>query len=298
MLEEHLTTRQVAEALKVSESSVKRWCDNGVIPTVRTVGGHRRIPLGGFLEFLEETNRDLAAPLGGSERPSPGSAPEPAATGDPKDQFQAALAAGDETVCRSILTRAYARSESVAWIADELIATTFHALGEKWDCGEIEVYQERRGCEICTRLLHELRRLIPQPPRNGPLAIGGAPAGDQYTLPTQLVEIVLRECGWRTMNLGSNLPLDTLSAAIGQHRPRLFWLSVSHLENESQFVEAYSKMMASMPEETVVVIGGRALTDVLRPKLRYTGHCDNMQQLAAFATALHGKRHSLHSSQN
>jgi len=35
-LDEQLTTKQVADVLRVSESSVKRWCDSGVIPTVRT----------------------------------------------------------------------------------------------------------------------------------------------------------------------------------------------------------------------------------------------------------------------
>ena len=50
-VEDQLTTRQVAEALSVSESSVKRWCDQGAIPTIRTVGGHRRIPLDGLLRF-------------------------------------------------------------------------------------------------------------------------------------------------------------------------------------------------------------------------------------------------------
>ncbi len=40
-----LTPKQVARAIQVSESSIKRWCDRGTIPAEYTAGGHRRIPL-------------------------------------------------------------------------------------------------------------------------------------------------------------------------------------------------------------------------------------------------------------
>lgn len=288
-MEQHLTTRQVAEALSVSESSVKRWCDSGAIPTVRTVGGHRRIPMPGFLRFLEESKQQVRVPLVKDPEPlSPSTAEKPA--GDLPRQFVAALAQGDEDRCREVLSRHYAHRQSIAELADEFVAEAFHVLGDKWTCGEIEVYQERRGCEIVSRLMHEFRRLIPEPAARAPLALGGAPAHDYYSLPTQLVDLVLRECGWRSMNLGSNLPLSTIAAAVEEHRPRLLWLSVSHLVDPHAFVEEYQSFRKGLPSDLMVVIGGRALTDELRPHLDYTGHCDNMQQLASLASAVHASR--------
>jgi len=61
-LESSFSPKQVAQALQVSESSVKRWCDRGVIRTDRTHGGHRRIPLEYLMEFLESTNRRIVDP--------------------------------------------------------------------------------------------------------------------------------------------------------------------------------------------------------------------------------------------
>lgn len=307
-MEEQLTTRQVAEALKVSESSVKRWCDSGVIPTVRTVGGHRRIPVEGFKEFLASSHRQVVTPFAatrvgetggiGKGDTEPWTEDSASSTDELKHRFHLALAGGDEADCCQILTSLYARTNRFCDLADEFIAATLRAFGTEWNCGALKIYQERRGCEICARLLHELRRLIPEPPANGPLAIGGSPAGDRYTLATQLCELVLRESGWRAVNLGTNLPLETMALAAAEYRPRMLWLSVSHLEDVEAFIADYQTLCRSLAEGTLIVLGGRALTDELRPRLKYTGHCDNMRQLAEFATALHGRRPAYQTSTN
>lgn len=300
IVEDQLTTRQVADALSVSESSVKRWCDRGAIPTIRTLGGHRRIPLEGLLKFLEETNRQVLVPSKLKEPAEPHSrlVQAPEELEDLLPQFESAVIAGDEVTCRSLLTKYYARHESFAKLADEFIAATFHRIGELWDCGSLEVYQERRGCEVCHRVLHEFRRLVPDAPPNAPVAIGAAPSQDQYTLPSQIIELVLRECSWRATNLGANLPFDTIAQAVHSYQPKLLWLSVSHIENEGKFVDEFATFSRQLPAHTLVILGGRALNDGLRPKLKYTAHCDNMQQLAAFASALHGSQQKIDASNN
>ncbi|MEM7476708.1 MAG: helix-turn-helix domain-containing protein [Planctomycetota bacterium] len=298
-MEDQLTTRQVAAALSVSESSVKRWCDSGDIPTERTVGGHRRIPLAGLLEFLERTNRRVVSPLIPPVEAKPTRQVPPKSRQDVStERFLEALVGGDEDAARRILTIAYAQQESFAWLADEYIAKSMVQVGDLWDCGSLNIYQERHGCEICSRLIYEMGRLLPDPPLNAPLALGGTPTGDLYSLPSQIVQMVFKESGWRALNLGTNLPLPSIVAAAEQHKPKMVWLSCSYLRDPEQFVEQYSGFIAELPDETMVVIGGRALNDSLRPRLKYTGHCDNMQQLAAFAAALHGKRPSIESSEN
>ena len=57
-----LTPKDLADALGVSESSLKRWCDRGLIPMVRTAGGHRKLPISGVLSFLRETQHELVSP--------------------------------------------------------------------------------------------------------------------------------------------------------------------------------------------------------------------------------------------
>ncbi len=299
-MQEQLTTRQIATALQVSESSVKRWCDQGVIPTIRTVGGHRRIPLPGFMHFLERTNQQVVVPLDGksSDVAQAGNAETGASLTESRERFTDALACGDEATCRATLISAFAAHESIARLADEIIAPALHRLGDQWQCGDLEVYQERRGCGICSHILHELKRILPASPSNAPLAIGASPEGDQYMLPGQLIETMLQQCGWQPMNLGANVPLLSVAAAVRTHQPKLLWLSISHIVDEARFVSEYNEFYASLPPQLSVVLGGRALTDRLRPHLRYTGFCDNMQQLSSFAAALNHRRQSFNSSPN
>lgn len=292
-MEEQLTTKQVADALSVSESSVKRWCNGGAIHTVRTVGGHRRIPMDAFLSFLERTNRRIQSPLlRRSHLPSKSASLQARLSSraelptDALPRFQEALEVGNEAACREILGAVWTATRSVACMAEQFITPAFRQLGERWGYGVVEVFQERRACEICSRMLHEFRMLLPPPAADGPLAIGGAPAGDPYTLPSQLIELLLIEQGWRGMNLGNNLPLSTIAAAVRMHRPHMLWLSVSHLDAPHEFADQYQAMRRELPDDLPIVIGGRALTEHLRLKLPYTGYCDNLQQLAALANAL------------
>jgi MerR family transcriptional regulator, light-induced transcriptional regulator len=294
-LEQNFSPKQIADALRVSESSIKRWCDRGAIQTVKTLGGHRRIPLDSLLAFLESTNRDLAdlSAIGLDVNTVRSNAMSPSVTRPSSEEeanrfryFEEALIRGDEKDCRRLLIEWYGYVSSFANVGDELICRSFANLGEAWHQGKIEIFQERRACEICSRLINEFRRLFADPGPLAPSAIGAAASGDYYSLPSQMVEVTLREAGWQAINLGVNLPLDTILEAVRIERPKLFWLSVSHLVDQEKFVEDYAKFWSSLPRETVVVVGGRALTDLLRPRLKYTAHCDTLQQLSMLAKTL------------
>ena len=50
-----LTPRQAAEKLGISYPALKHWILAGRIKTVKTPGGHHRIPLAALKEFLPET---------------------------------------------------------------------------------------------------------------------------------------------------------------------------------------------------------------------------------------------------
>jgi methanogenic corrinoid protein MtbC1 len=178
----------------------------------------------------------------------------------------------------------YLSNHSAASILDDVIAEAFHSIGDRWSHGEAQVYQERRAVEICSRVLTQLRMALPSVTSSAPLAIGGTCSGDPYTLPTAMVDIALREAGWRAESLGTNLPAETLVAAINDLRPRLFWLSVSALLNVDELVAAFDQIMeAANRTGASVIVGGRSITLDLQKRMINARYCATFRQTAAFA---------------
>lgn len=284
----HFSPRQIADALQASESSVKRWCDRGAIPFIRTVGGHRRITLDGLQQFLRTSARTLSVPeaLGLSPAQLRAGAQVPGGTEPDQQTFRKFLACGDDGACRRILRGRTALGESASVAADFLITDAMHGFGEAWSCQELDAYQERRGVDICLRLINELRSELPPIAASAPVAIGGTPEGDPYQLPTALVELSLREIGWNATSLGHNLPVDSMLNAANDCNPHLVWLSVSAFDDEVRFTREQLILAEGLREDVSLLVGGRAIKDGLRKKLRYTAFCDSLNQVVELASLI------------
>lgn len=271
-----ISPKKASRALGVSESSLKRWCDQGLLPAIRTAGGHRKLFVADVLQFARQQGRPLSEPqlLGlPSRRP----------TGDSGCQaLVAALLAGEEAVARQIVFDLLASTHSLSKLFDEVIAAAFHDIGERWSCRETEVYQERRACESMMRLLAEIRQ-TQAPPLPDIVAIGATLAGDRYSLPLAMAELVLRDRGVQATSLGASIPVESCIAAVEQVAPDLFWLSISHLEDTEAFVRDFASLSSACEKSGVcLVVGGRALTLELRKRLAYSVYCDAMLHLETF----------------
>ncbi len=272
----------------VSESSLKRWCDQGLLPTIRTAGGHRRLPVNAVMNFLRKSGKSLV-------RPEVLGLPSVTGRGDAtleraRQEMTDALIAGDDEAVRRITFDLYLAKIAVVDICDLVIAQSFHTIGDQWECGDVEVYQERRACDICVRALHELATALPTAKTDAPLAIGGTFEGDQYQLPTLMVELSLRDAGWNAKSFGNSLPSETLCKAIDDLHPRLFWLSVSRLDSPSEFLERYHKLLAyARQTQVAIVVGGHSLTPEIRRQMQYAAFCDNLRHLRSFAETIQTK---------
>jgi MerR family transcriptional regulator, light-induced transcriptional regulator len=285
VMKKSASPKQVARAIGVSESTLKRWCDRGLIPMTKTAGGHRKIETEAVLQFLRESGRTIAAPelLG-----------LPVTAGKTEwtlsratDRIVTSLVNGEEAVARQIVFDLVLADHSMTAIFDDVLATVMHRIGEQWGCGEVAVYQERRACEICMRLLRECRQLMPVPASVAPVAIGATIENDFYTLPVTMAEIVLRSVGWKANSLGSNLPFDTLQRAVTETRPRLLWLSVSFIQDEAEFIQGVNDLFTlTTATGSAFAIGGQALTSALCRQLQYSAYCQSFRDLEMFARSL------------
>ncbi len=276
--------KQVARALGVSESSLKRWCDRGLIPTIRTGGGHRKVRTSDVLAFALKKGMSLVTPdlLG-----LPSVSPQSVISLERSVSILAsALLQGDETVSRQLVYNLLLAGHPLCRIFDDVIAKAFHQIGDKWACQEIDIYQERRSCEIMLGILFDLRNSL-TPPNGTLIACGGNGPGNLYALQTMMVELVLRECGFSATSLGIAIPFESLTRAIHEIQPTIFWLSCAHIADRDEFLNGMHKLeKACLEESCSLVVGGRAIGSNLRERFPDAIFCQNMQELAAFANSI------------
>lgn len=273
-----VSTRDAAARLGVSESSIKRWCDQGKLELVKTAGGHRRLRLDSVQRLARETGRVASYAEGEAELTGRRQA---------RAALKQALLTGDEPSAQAAIERAFFAAHGYAELADEIVAPVLADLGARWARGSLEVYAERRACELLTRGLLRLSSSHLVERRTGLSAVGGSLPGDPFTLPTLLAELVLREAGWVAQSLGSSLPAETLERAVEELRPDVLWLSVACVPDEHALLQACGQLhAAACARGASLVLGGRGITPALRKRLRFATHCDSMSDLRAFAFAL------------
>jgi len=276
-----LTPRDLAAALGVSESSLKRWADDGVIRVARTAGGHRRIALADAVRFARESGLKIEHPKAlGLDEMLPDRAP---VDGGTAEALFAAFQHDDWRVARGLIVGAYLAGESVAAICDGPIRDALTRAGELWKHGADGIVVEHRAVDTCLQALSFIRSVIPVASAGAPVALGGAIAGDPYVLPSLIAAVVLADAGYRDVNLGPTMPTAALLHAVERYGPGLVWRTVSTpIEHETlrRDLSALLERLGRGVPSGVFTLPDRA------------HHLGSMGELAGFARALLASRPS------
>ena len=272
--------------LSASESSIKRWVDDGKINAVKTSGGHRRITVEEAIRFIRSRQfpvrdvdllglSDVNTVLEETQRPEPYT-----------DRLKEYLTNGAPQKVRGFILWLYLRGYSFAYIGDEVIAPALDEVGVMWLEQSEGIIREHRATDLCIQALNIAQTLF-DPPESAPLAVGGALTKDPYILPSMMVSTVLLSEGLRTINLGPDTPFSSMKEAIQIYQPLIFWISItipniphdtkSKLLELLEFIEQY---------ETRLVLGGKQSEQfqaIQHPRL-YVGR--SMSELTAYVHGL------------
>lgn len=286
-----LTPRELAAAVGLSESSLKRWADDGLVRVTRTAGGHRRIAVPEAVRFIRAMGLPVVdpRPLGitmpsRARRVSEG---EALGGGSAAAWLQTALSEGDAEAARGMIVAMYLDGHEPHDICDGPVARALREIGELWKHGEEGIFIEHRATDLCLQAMSELRRLIPEPPEGAPIAVGGAPPGDPYILPSMMVATVLAAEGWRPINLGPETPDHVLLSAARVNHAVLLWRCLSVAEHErTSGAELASLADHVRLEGAHVVAGGRGCPSRVMPHRDNLMLASSMGELAAFARGL------------
>ena len=278
-----LTTQEVARLLSVSEATIKRWADDGLIQSEKTVGGHRRFGLAEIARFKRER---------GATPPSNGAVRAPAKRGSrgkasPAELFQR-LAEGDEEETAAALISAYLHGQSLVSLFDRVVTPAMHRVGDLWYRGELTIADEHLATQTAIASLQKLRSVIHvSPPRETRALICGI-EGDLHEVPIHLLHSLLEADGWDVINLGPNTPFFTLVEALAKHRPKLLCISAKLILDPDRLVRDYVQVRKAVNKlHGAIALGGDGFADrLLRERFPSEFCAENFEQLLGFARSL------------
>lgn len=278
-----LTTKEVARLCRVSDATVKRWEEAGLLKSERTSGGHRRFRAEEVARFQRRQNIGLR-PTGGESTRAVLRRRRIKKSYSGSVLFHSLLA-GREDEAGNILISAHLRGEPTAQIFDDSICPALRRVGELWFDGEINVAQEHLATRAAYNAIYKLRENIPLAETNGKLAFCCALEGDFHELPTHFAQITLENEGWEVMNFGANTPLYSLIDEILYHTPEIVCIASAIIGDYERLARDYRDFRARIAKLKIpVVLGGKAFaSDRVRTRFPAEFYAENFTELAGFA---------------
>ncbi|HYE79400.1 MAG TPA: B12-binding domain-containing protein [bacterium] len=280
-----LSTRELARVCGVSESTIKRWADEGLLRCLKTPGGHRKFRLEDLAEFAHTHQFGLEELGELSERQRVQVAVDRLLRARDASSlmhaFLDALLVGDRLTALHLLRRAIDAGYDPNHLADQVVAPAMHAIGERWQCGTVAVHEEHRASQIVLDAIGEIRGRVPEAAGGRPLAVGACPPGEQHVIGLKLILTLLALQGWRTIDLGADTPWDGIAAMAAGQRAEVALVSSSYVPDRHAFVAGYRTMAQALGAVPCrVVVGGGGFTEDLLPDLPHDSHCTTVAALA------------------
>jgi excisionase family DNA binding protein len=224
-MDDLLSTVDVGRLAGVGPTAVKRWADQGILPCVKTAGGHRRFERREVQRFLEANQGNTAASF-----------------------VDLLLQTDGLGVEARLLTE---RSRLGSWLAvAEMLGGALLEMGERWRAGKVTIIQEHLASERLSRALARIGDALPVAP-GAPRCMLACAEGDRHALGLSLVEVALREAGQDT-------PADDLAEVARQGEAEMIAVSASAASTESVALLRQAEVLgaACARSGVALVLGG------------------------------------------
>jgi MerR family transcriptional regulator, light-induced transcriptional regulator len=282
-----LTTKEVARLCRVSDATVKRWEESGLILSERTNGGHRRFRADEVCRFQSQQNLGIKVSHGDESALSAVTRKRDNKNHSDSSLYHA-LIAGCEEEAANLLISEYLRGTLLAQIFDELVASAMKQIGELWYLGKLSVAQEHLATRTIMGAVYKLRSVLPVSKERRGLLICCGVEGDFHELSPYLVKLVFENLGWEVINFGANTPLYSICDEVLRHLPDLICISATtivELERTTRDYQEFRQKIAKL--KIPVVIGGLALSDErIRQRFPTEFYGTSFTQLIEFAKEL------------
>jgi MerR family transcriptional regulator, light-induced transcriptional regulator len=193
--------------------------------------------------------------------------PGPSGTGprwsELRQRLLSRLDDGDLGGAWSVFDGAFRAGQPPVDLYVELLGPVLRQVGDQWASGQRSIESEHRASSLALRLVGRVgaRGVRAGRRRRSVVVLGGAP-GDPHQLPGLMVADVLRWEGFRVVDLGADVPLESfVEAATSTSDLVAVGISLSARRHRGAVSRVLANLRDAVPG-TLLLAGGPALPDV------------------------------------
>ncbi|MEW6510287.1 MAG: cobalamin-dependent protein [Bacteroidota bacterium] len=257
-----LSTSDVARLFSVTETTVKRWADDGALRCQKTPGGHRKFEIRNVVEFAEKNHFEPAGILAIPANDRLARRIQVAVLARDHAELVAAFVekalSPDTTDLFLYISYLYQHRVQLWEIYDLIIRPGMEAVGERWAKGEIGVNHEHRASYETLEALAGLQAQIHRRPPTGRSALCSCLEDDLHEIGLRCACYMFESEGWTTTYLGARTPHAAVMSAIREMRPDVVSISVSYIQEQCVPLNELAEIVGAARRcEARVVLGGR-----------------------------------------
>ena len=255
-----LSTADVATLFNVTETTVKRWADDGKLKCQKTPGGHRKFPMREVIVFAESFG---FSPIGTLSLARDSQSREVELSVLRRDfgalakLFVLNALTPSETDLPSFLSYLYQHHIPLADIYDEVVRPGMIQIGEQWKQGKISPAHEHRSSNETIVAITQLQAEIRSKVKLGTSALCACPEEEQHEIGLRCISSVLQVEGWTVHYVGARVPMKAIGELCIELRPSLVCLSVTMEENTQAMLKGIKELREIVDSQKgKMVLGG------------------------------------------
>jgi MerR family transcriptional regulator, light-induced transcriptional regulator len=285
-MQQSYSTKELARMLDVSESTIKRWADAGLLRCRKTIGGHRKFTHEDVAEFQDNCGLEIGAAAASHAAEIDVPLEELFAGPDFTElsrRYREAALAGQFGCAAAMLKEARRRGHTLAFIGDRVIAPAMRDIGEMWRAGRVGVMDEHTATFATIQALMEWNPPAQKKQPSEKLALVGCSEGELHTLAAIIVSAILASRSWRVIHFGQHTPLFSFAEAVTRFSPDIVCISITMADNIEHAARDYEKLRrVASKSGTKIILGGAALKDEeVRARFRASHYAPTLDDFLA-----------------